>query len=424
MARAATDAGSRVAVIGTGIAGMSVAYALCRRHDITVFESDSRLGGHVHTHEVADPSGTINVDTGFIVFNARTYPTLVKLFAHLGVKTRQSDMSFSVRCDATDFEYNGTSINSLLAQRTNALKPAFWRMVRDILRFNREASQLLTLMGTGPTLREFLRERNFSGWFVERYLIPMSAAIWSAEPEGILDFPVRFLARFFHNHGMLTVDERPQWETVVGGSSTYAKALCGPWQDRVRLASPVTSIRRLSDRVEVTSRGVTESFDGVVVAAHTDQALALLADPSREESEVLGSIPYQENEAVLHTDSRLLPRRRLARAAWNYHLVRGPAKRASVTYWMNRLQGLSATNDWCVTLNRTRDIDPAKVVKTMTYHHPVFSQTAVAAQDRHREIQGKRRTWFCGAWMRFGFHEDGIYSAGEVLRDFELTVIP
>lgn len=423
-ARPPTESGSRIAVIGTGVAGMAAAWMLARRHDVVVYEAESRYGGHVHTHDVVDPRGSLAVDTGFIVCNDRTYPNLMKLFGLLGVATRDSEMSFSVRCDATDFEYNGTSLNTLVAQRSNLLRPKFWGMVRDILRFNREAPEVLDLPAPGPTLGDYLSSRGYGSWFVDRYLVPMSAAIWSAEPAGIMKFPARFMVRFFHNHGMLSVDDRPMWKTVVGGSRAYARKLMASIEGRVRLASPVVGVVRQADGVEVRTANGSERFDGVVVATHTDTALGLLTDPSPEEREILSAIPYQENEAVLHTDRRLLPRRPLARAAWNYHITEKPSSRVAVTYWMNRLQGLEAADDWCVTLNRTDAVDPSKIVRRVIYHHPVFTLRGVDAQERHRTIQGVRRTWFCGAWMRWGFHEDGLWSALQVTRDFGLGLDP
>jgi len=423
-ARAPTESGSRIAVIGTGVAGMAAAWMLARRHEVVVYEAESRYGGHVHTHDVVDPRGPLAVDTGFIVCNDRTYPNLMALFGLLGVATRDSSMSFSVRCDTTDFEYNGTSLNTLVAQRTNLLRPKFWGMVRDILRFNREAPEVLEHPAPGPTLGEYLSSRGYGSWFVDRYLVPMSAAIWSAEPAGIMKFPARFMVRFFHNHGMLSVDDRPMWKTVVGGSRAYARKLMAPLEGRVRLASPVVGIVRHTDGVDVRTANGAERFDGVVVATHTDTALGLLTDPSPDERKILSAIPYQENEAVLHTDRRLLPRRPLARAAWNYHITEKPSSRVAVTYWMNRLQGLEATDDWCVTLNRTEAVDPSKIVRRVTYHHPVFSMRGVDAQERHHTIQGVRRTWFCGAWMRWGFHEDGLWSALQVTRDFGLGLAP
>ncbi|MGH8077284.1 MAG: NAD(P)/FAD-dependent oxidoreductase [Lysobacter sp.] len=408
----------KIAIVGSGVAGNVAAYRLHREHDITVFEADERPGGHTHTHVIEIGGREYHVDTGFIVFNDWTYPSFIELLAELGVQSQPSPMSFSVRCEQSGLEYNGTSLNSLFAQRRNLLRPSFHRMLRDILRFNREAPRLPA--AADISLGDYLQDRRYSREFIDHYLVPMGAAIWSAQPRRMLEMPARFLIRFFHNHGMLSVNRRPQWRVIRGGSQAYLQRLIAPYRYRLRTASPVTGVRRHPRQVEIElAHGAHERFDHVFLACHSDQALRLLRDPTTAEREVLGAIPYQDNEIVLHTDTRLLPRRKLAWAAWNYHLLDTAQERAAVTYNMNILQGLDAPETFCVTLNRSADIDPRKVIKRLHYAHPMFTPAAVAAQARHGEINGACRTWYCGAYWRYGFHEDGVVSALEALRQFD-----
>ncbi|MGQ0593157.1 MAG: NAD(P)/FAD-dependent oxidoreductase [Gammaproteobacteria bacterium] len=409
----------KIAIVGSGVAGNVAAYRLHREHDITVFEADDRPGGHTHTHVIEIGGREYRVDTGFIVFNEWTYPSFIELLAELGVESRPSHMSFSVRCERSGLEYNGTSLSSLFAQRRNLLRPSFHRMLRDILRFNREAPRLLAPTAADISLGDYLQEERYSRELIDHYLVPMGAAIWSAQPRRILEMPARFLIRFFHNHGMLSVNRRPQWRAIQGGSQAYLHRLIAPFRHRLRTAAPVTGVRRHLTQVEIElADGTRERFDHVFLACHSDQALRLLRDPTTAEREVLGAIPYQDNEVVLHTDTRLLPRRKLAWAAWNYHVLDTAQQRAAVTYNMNILQGLDAPETLCVTLNRGADIDPRKVIKRLHYAHPMFTRAAVAAQARHGEIDGACRTWYCGAYWRYGFHEDGVVSALEALRHF------
>jgi uncharacterized protein len=407
----------KIAIIGSGIAGNVVAAGLHPRHEITVFEAGGHVGGHTHTHEVEVAGRRVAVDTGFIVYNDRTYPRFVALLERLGVATQASNMSFSVRNEASGLEYNGTTINTLFAQRRNLFRPSFHRMWRDILRFNRHAPGHLEAHDRrDQTLGDYVASHGYSREFVDDYLLPMAAAIWSAAPEDIGAMPAHFLIGFFRNHGMLSVNDRPQWRTITGGSARYAERLVAPLRSRIRLRTPVAGVRRIGERVQLRlAGGELEQFDRVVIACHSDQALALLDDPSREEREVLGAIPYQENEAVLHTDATLMPRRRLAWAAWNYHVQAPAQNRVCVTYNMNILQGIDVPGALCVTLNRSEAIDPAKVLRRLTYHHPVFTSAAVAAQARFAEVSGVRNTYYCGAWWRYGFHEDGVISGERVL---------
>jgi uncharacterized protein len=409
----------RVAIVGTGISGMLCARLLHSDHEVTVFEAGDYIGGHTNTVDVDIAGRRFAVDTGFIVCNDWTYPHFLQMLRRLGVATQPSDMSFSVRCKRTGLEYNGTSLNTLFAQRSNLLRPSFHRMIRDILRFNKEALELLDKSDERTTLGEYLDTKHYSREFLENYILPMGGAIWSAEPQAMRAFPARYFVQFFKNHGMLSVDERPEWRVVSGGSSRYMRALTQPFRDRIRLKSPVVSIRRFDTHVEVTSgSGASERFDHVIVSAHSDQALAMLSDASPAERTILGAIPYQENIAVLHTDESVMPKRKLAWAAWNYHLDAQSKSHVAVTYWMNHLQSLDAPVNFCVTLNDVDGIDPAQVLRRIRYHHPVYTTEGVAAQKRRPEISGVRRTWFCGAYWGYGFHEDGVNSALAVAQEF------
>ncbi|HEY5810195.1 MAG TPA: FAD-dependent oxidoreductase [Povalibacter sp.] len=411
----------RVAIIGAGIAGNTVAWKLHREHEITVFEAEHWIGGHTHTVDVPYSGRTYAIDTGFIVCNDRTYPNFLQLLDEIRVPTQPSTMSFSVRCERTGLEYNGTSLNGLFAQRRNLLRPTFLGMLRDILRFNRSAPSLLDDdTNAAITLGDYLEAGRYGREFIHRYLLPMGAAIWSTEPARMLDCPARFFIRFFHNHGMLTIDERPQWRVVRGGSRTYVDSLTAPFRDRILKSTAATGLRRVPGGVQVEARdGTCRLFDAVFVACHSDQALRLLRDPTPSERAVLGAITYQANEVVLHTDTRLLPTRRRAWAAWNYHLLDSVRPGVAVTYNMNELQSLDAPVTFCVTLNRSDAIDPAKVIGRYTYHHPLFSAAAVAAQSRQSELNGAGGVYYCGAYWRYGFHEDGVVSALNALRDFK-----
>jgi predicted NAD/FAD-binding protein len=387
------------------------AHRLHREHQIVVYEAADRLGGHSHTVEVEDPrAGRLAIDTGSIVFNDRNYPNFEALLSELGIAGQPSHMSFSVS-DGARFEYSGTPWG-LFARPANLLSPSFLGMLRDWRRFNREAPRLIGMNGTAPSLGHWLEQQGFSRHFVERLIVPQASAVWSADPEQMWSFPASFMAEFFDNHGMYSLRNRPQWRTVAGGSRSYVEAIAAPWRERVRLGSAVRRIERLPGGVRIEADGCeSEVFDQVVIAAHSDQALAMLADPSESEREVLGSIPYQANEAVLHTDASLLPRRRAAWSSWNFHLGAEPRGRSTVTYWMNNLQRLHSERQYLLTLNRTEAIDPEKVLRRIHYDHPVYTRAGVAAQARHGEISGVRHTHYCGAYWGWGFHEDGVVSA-------------
>jgi predicted NAD/FAD-binding protein len=402
---------------------MVAALRLHAHHDVTVFEAADHVGGHTHTRDVLWRGRHYAVDTGFIVFNDWTYPRFIELLRELGVESQDSNMSFSLRCERTGLEYNGTSLNSLFAQRTNALRPSFLRMLADVLRFNRQARELLARDDDRTTLGAYLDTNRYSRAFRDRYLVPMGKAIWSAAEQAMLSFPARFFVEFFDQHGFLNVDERPVWRAVKGGSREYMRKLAARLPGRIQLDTPVTGIRRDPAGVTLrTARGSVERFDHVFIACHADQALKLLLDATPAEREVLAAFPYQHNEAVLHTDESLLPRRPLARAAWNYHLlddrIPGVRERAALTYDMNLLQSLDAPVRFLVTLNRTHDIDPAKVIDTFHYHHPVYTPAGVVAQRRRAEVSGVNRTCYCGAYWRYGFHEDGVVSAERALAEF------
>ena len=413
----------KIAVIGTGIAGNVVAYRLAPVHDITVYEAAPYVGGHTNTIDVVDGDDAVAVDTGFIVFNDRTYPNFICLLDELGQGSKTSEMSFSVQANGGRLEYNGRSLNALFAQRSNLLRPRFYRMIRDILRFNEEALYGPEEIGATDTLGDYLLSNRYGADFVEHYLVPMAAAIWSAEPANVLQMPVKFLIRFFENHGLLSLRDRPTWRVIEGGSREYVDKLTAGHRDRIRLSSPVRSVRRVGERVEVaTATDGYESFDCVFVACHSDQALAALEQPTAAEADVLGAIRYQRNEAILHTDVSLMPRRRRAWAAWNYHLPDDGNRRACVTYNMNILQGLSTRKQYCVTLNSERKIDPEKIIERIDYEHPIYSAEALAAQQRQAELNGER-TFYCGAYWRNGFHEDGVVSALHALQHFEERLV-
>jgi predicted NAD/FAD-binding protein len=402
----------KIAIVGTGVSGLVAAHRLHPEHELTIYEAGPRIGGHTNTVRVDLEDETHWVDTGFIVFNDRNYPNFEALLDELGVATQPSHMSFSVSDGHGDFEYAGTP-RGLFARPSHLLSPTFLGMLREWRRFNREARALIGINGTAPSLGAWLEEKGFSEHFVERLIVPQASAVWSADPEQMWSFPASFMAEFFENHGMFGLRDRPRWRTVSGGSISYVEAITAPWRDRVRLRAPVRGIERLGDGVRIEADGCeTEDFDQVVIATHSDQALALLADPSEAEREILGAIPYQRNEAVLHTDASLLPRRRAAWSSWNFHLTPEPARGTTVTYWMNNLQRLRSKYQLLVTLNRGEEINPEKVLRRFSYEHPVYTAEGVGAQARHREISGTgRNTHFCGAYWGWGFHEDGVLSA-------------
>jgi uncharacterized protein len=402
----------RIAIIGSGISGLLSARLLAADHDIHVFEANNYAGGHTNTVSFEAFGHQYAADTGFMVFNDRTYPNFIQMLQLLGVASRNSDMSFSVRCDRTGLEYQGSSLNGLFAQRRNLFSPSFYRMLLEVLRFNRQSLELLQRADDELELGQYLDRNQYSREFVEHYLIPMGAAIWSAPPKRFQQFPARFIINFFNNHGLLTVRGHPQWKTVDGGAVRYVEAITHTFANRIRLNCPVVSVRRYPDRVAVTSKhGESEDFDTVVLAAHADQSLAMLADASEVERDILGAFAYQRNLTVLHVDPSVLPRCRRAWASWNYRIPQEEGQPVALTYNLNRLQGHSSPDPICVTLNDVSSIDTAKILRQIEYHHPVYNREALAAQKRCHEINGKNRTYYCGAYWGHGFHEDGVNSA-------------
>ena len=413
----------RVAVIGSGIAGLSAAHHLNNHVDLSLFEAGSYFGGHTHTVDVTLPSpqGTVThgVDTGFLVYNQRTYPGLIGLFESLNIRTAASDMSFSVQAHWDDtgkvLEWNGANLNSVFAQRSNLLRPRFWGLLRDIMRFNQLATDLAQsgqADALTQPLQQFLDEHRFGSAFRQGYLLPMLGCIWSCPTTQMLQFPVATMVRFCDNHGLLQVNNRPPWFTVAGGAKHYVQAITDRISDK-RLNTPVLGIARDAQGVQIRTAQGVERFDQVVLATHADQSLALLEHPSIDEQALLGAIRFQANRAVLHTDTRVMPQRRLAWAAWNYQRTQDDSESARVClhYWLNRLQPLPFKQDVIVSLNPASPIDPATILGSYDYDHPVFDLPAIAAQNQLPRLQGQQRTWFAGAWMRFGFHEDG-YQAG------------
>ncbi len=407
----------KIAIIGSGISGLVAAYRLDPDHHVMVFEANNYAGGHTNTVDVELDGERHAIDTGFIVFNDWTYPNFTGLLEELSVASRPTTMSFSVSDERTGLEYNGHSLRTLFAQSRNLLRPSFYRMLLDILRFNRESQRLVAGLDDGTTVGEFLLRHGYSRAFAEQYLLPMGAAIWSC-PTGVFSqFPIRFIVDFYYNHGLLSITRRPTWRVVDGGSRTYVQAITLGFRDRIRLRTPVQSVRRLEDRVLVQPRGgESESFDHVIFACHSDQALRILArDATTTEREVLPAFPYERNVAVLHTDISLLPRIRRAWASWNYRLSGDASAHASVTYNMNILQGIRSRHTFCLTLNDESRIAPDQVLRRFEYHHPVFTTQRGAAQARHAELLDSNRTSFCGAYWRNGFHEDGVVSANAVV---------
>ncbi|MGI9509916.1 MAG: NAD(P)/FAD-dependent oxidoreductase [Geminicoccaceae bacterium] len=410
----------RIAIIGSGIAGMSAAWLLNKAHDITVYESAERPGGHSHTVPMPTSAGDVPVDTGFIVYNERNYPNLTALFRHFDVETEASRMSFGVSLDGGRFEYSGSEkYGTLFAQKSNLLRPAFHRMLADIMRFNSAARRYLRESADVEplTIGRFLERGRYGEVFCNHYLLPMSAAIWSARPNDIRAFPARSFLQFFDNHGLLSLDDRPLWRSVKGGSTVYVERLTASFRDRLRLGCSAMRVSRQDDRVVVDdSKGQAESFDAVVLACHADQASSLIDGPTRAEEEVLGAFDYQSNEAFLHSDPNLMPKRRAVWSSWNYlaSSTRTQDTKLSVTYWMNHLQRLETDRLTLVSLNPIEAPDEEHVIKTMSYDHPKFDQKALNAQSRLSEIQGRHRLWFAGAHWGYGFHEDGLLSGLQV----------
>ena len=416
----------RIAIIGSGISGLTCAYLLKEKYDVFLYEANDYAGGHTQTTDVEVEGICYPVNTGFIVFNDWTYPNFIKLMNKLGVASEDSDMSFSVKCERTGIEYNGENLDTLFAQRMNAVKPSFLKMVLDILRFNKEAKLELADQQIDPseTLGSYIQRKGYSDAFKRHYVIPMGAAIWSSSEDMMMQFPVYFFLRFFNNHGMLSVDDRPQWRVISGGSRSYVGRIVKTLpEDQVYLNTPISQVTRSEEAVQLVSARGTGTYDQVIFACHSDQALAMLEQPTEAEASILGAIPYQMNEVVLHTDSSILPKHKKVWASWNYHIGQASQDTVAVTYYMNKLQNFhQAPVDFCVTLNKTQDIDPAKIIRQFNYAHPAFTLEGMAAQERHVEISGHQRSHFCGAYWFNGFHEDGVRSALRVTQAFGVSL--
>ena len=412
----------KIAIIGSGISGLTSAYYLHTHHDVTVYEANDYIGGHTATVDINVAGQLYAIDTGFIVYNDRTYPNFIRLMDEIGVKRRPTQMSFSVRNDSNGLEYNGHTLGTLFAQKRNWLNVTFYRFIREILRFNQLAKESAKTHQRYSTLGEFLLKNGFSDYFCENYILPMGAAIWSSTMADMRHFPLDFFLRFFQNHGLLDITNRPQWYVIEGGSRSYIEPLTKGFAHKIRLNSPVTRVIRGQLGVEVVSNGVKERFDEVIFACHSNQALAMLDDPTTDETNLLSSLTYQPNEVVLHTDTALLPKRHRAWASWNYWLEGTQGEEArlpAVTYNMNILQHIRAPQTFCVTLNRTEAINPSKIWRQFTYEHPVFTIEAIAAQSKRAVINGAQHSWFCGAYWYNGFHEDGVRSALDVVTQLE-----
>jgi predicted NAD/FAD-binding protein len=409
----------KIAVIGTGIAGLTAAYLLHRDFDLTVYEANDYVGGHTNTVEVDLPEGRYAVDTGFIVFNEVTYPNFCRLLDRLGVAHQPGPMTFSVKCEKTGLQYSPHTLNTFFAQRRNLLSPSFWRLILDIFRFRSRFEDYLQAADPEAPLVKTLREQGFSPLFIEQFITPLGSSLWSADPVTFRVFPLQTFVRFFKNHGFLNIRNPFPWRVIRGGSRRYVEKLTAGFSDRIRTNTPVAGVQRWEDRVEVLDgKGGRAAYDQVILAVHSDQALALLPDATPQEREILGAIPFQENDTVLHTDHRILPDRRNIWASWNYLNPRDTQDRAVLTYDMSILQSLQASREFCVTLNRTAALDPDEILSRFSYHHPVFTTRAPAAQQRHGEISGLNRTHYCGAYWGYGFHEDGVRSALPVARWF------
>ena len=410
----------KIAIIGSGISGLTSAYLLNRNHDITVFEANDYIGGHTHTHNIKIKDKEYAVDTGFIVYNERTYPNFIKLLDTLGVERQLSTMGFSVKSASEDYEYAGESLNSLFAKRSNIFRLGFLRMLYEMYRFGKKSDSTGLGLDVSITLGTYLRSENYSNEFINYFIIPMGAAIWSTPANKVLDMPAYFFIKFFYNHGMLEIINRPKWWVIKDGSSAYIKKIIKGFESKINLSSPIRTVSRLDNGIEIETANSKKPlmFDAVVFATHSDQALGMLKDPTEKEKDILSSIPYQKNEVLLHTDSSVLPKRKLAWASWNYQLDSNPESPVVLTYNMNILQSLDCDETFCVTLNDHQSVDKSKVLKKITYHHPLFTVKGIEAQKRKLEISGVNNTYYCGAYWHNGFHEDGVISAIEVCKHF------
>ena len=411
----------KIAIVGSGISGLTCAYLLNREHDITVFEKNDYVGGHTHTHEIEYDGEEFSVDSGFIVYNEWTYPNFIKLLDQLGVERQLTRMGFSVKSEKNNLEYAGHSLNGLFAQRSNFFRPSFMRILFSMRRFNAEARDDLGTLDPQITLGQYLTSNNYPREFIQHYIIPIGAAIWSTVPKQMMDVPAVFFIRFFENHGLLQVVNRPNWWVISGGSKKYVEKMIYDFKGKIRLSTPVKNVKRDIDSITVKfgSNGLEkENFDSIIFACHSNQSLAMLDSPSKQEEEVLSAIKYQRNDALLHFDDSILPKRKNAWSSWNYLLDEDPNRAVALTYNMNILQSLKSDRTFCVSLNSGDLIDRSKVIKHLNYEHPLFTLSSINAQGRKHEISGKNNTYYCGAYWRNGFHEDGVTSALDVCKDF------
>ena len=411
----------KIAIVGSGISGLTCAYLLNREHDITVFEKNDYVGGHTHTHEIEYDGEEFSVDSGFIVYNEWTYPNFIKLLDQLGVERQLTRMGFSVKSEKNNLEYAGHSLNGLFAQRSNFFRPSFMRILFSMRRFNAEARDDLGTLDPQITLGQYLTSNNYPREFIQHYIIPIGAAIWSTAPQQMMDVPAVFFIRFFENHGLLQVVNRPNWWVISGGSKKYVEKMIYDFKGKIRLSTPVKNVKRGIDSITVKfgSNGLEkENFDSIIFACHSNQSLAMLDSPSKQEEEVLSAIKYQRNDALLHFDDSILPKRKNAWSSWNYLLDEDPNRAVALTYNMNILQSLKSDRTFCVSLNSGDLIDRSKVIKHLNYEHPLFTLSSINAQGRKHEVSGKNNTYYCGAYWRNGFHEDGVTSALDVCKDF------
>ena len=407
----------KIAIIGSGISGNTLAYYLNPHHQITLFESNDRIGGHSHTHHIDIFNQKVSVDTGFIVFNKKTYPNFLKLLHELKVPYENSAMSFSVKDSQKDFEYNGTSLNALFAQRKNFMNPRFYKMISEILRFNKSSIILLS-SDEEISLGDYLKREGYSDFFKKYYILPMGSAIWSSNIKTMMEFPAKFFIQFFNNHGMLNINDRPQWLTISGGSINYVNKMIEPFRKKIKLNQNIKYVERKKDHIAIHHKDRIEKFDWVFFACHSDEALKLIKSPGLHEKNILKAIPYTDNEVVLHYDDHFMPKRKLAWAAWNYHIDDNANSPASLTYNMNILQNLKTEVPLLVTLNPMQKINKKKIIKTLSYAHPQYSLRGMEAQSKYHLISGVNRTSFAGAYWGNGFHEDGVKSALDAIQQF------
>jgi predicted NAD/FAD-binding protein len=408
----------KIAIIGSGISGLTSAYYLHQNHQIKIFEANNYIGGHTNTHHIIRNNKDYFVDTGFIVFNKKTYPLFIKLLEEIGVKYNKTSMSFSVSCQKSGLEYNGTNLDSLFADRLNLLRPSFYLFIKGILDFNKKARDFLK-NPSDISLKQFFDELQIRDAVLKNYLVPMVAAVWSTDPNDVMNLPAKFILSFFDNHGFLEIDQRPQWYVIDGGSHSYVKKLIKGFEQNIFLNTPVQSIKRENNQVVIQSAQGEEIFDAVILATHSDISLKILNDASKLEKDILGAIPYTQNPTYLHQDRSFLPKRKKAWASWNYLLPKSKSNGATVTYNMNILQNIEEKELFNVTLNPTTSIQENSILKSLNYEHPLFTLEGMKAQARWHEISGKNNTYFCGAYWRNGFHEDGVFSAMRVVEQVE-----